>query len=50
MVPELDRLYRILGYYTVPIAEAKGTIGETIKDEFQRLFMGEPNGQEKKII
>lgn len=40
MVPELDRLYRILGYYTVPIAEAKGTIGETSKDEFQRLFMG----------
>ncbi len=41
VAPELDRLYRILGYYTAPIAEAKGTIGETKKQEFQKLFMGE---------
>lgn len=40
VAPELDKLYRTLGYYTVPIAEAKGTIGETSKQEFQKLFMG----------
>jgi predicted short-subunit dehydrogenase-like oxidoreductase (DUF2520 family) len=39
--PELIELYAVLGRYTAPLAQAKGTIDETTRKEFQRIFSRE---------
>lgn len=41
MAPELVKLYTLLGFYTSPIAQQKGTIDEETMEEFQRLFSRE---------
>jgi predicted short-subunit dehydrogenase-like oxidoreductase (DUF2520 family) len=42
MAPELVKLYSLLGFYTAPIAHAKGTINEASMQQFQEIFSREP--------
>jgi len=41
MAPDLVKLYTLLGYYTAPIAQEKGTIDQKAVEEFQQLFSRE---------
>ena len=38
LAPELVKLYTVLGCYTAPLAQAKGTIDRPTRDEFQARF------------
>jgi predicted short-subunit dehydrogenase-like oxidoreductase (DUF2520 family) len=41
VAPELVKLYTVLGCYTAPLAQAKGTIDEPTRVQFQALFQRE---------
>ncbi len=41
MAPELIKLYSWLGFYTAPLAQEKGGIDETSREEFEKLFLQE---------
>jgi len=38
MAPQLVQLYSLLGFYTAPVAEAKGTIDSRRREEFEAVF------------
>jgi predicted short-subunit dehydrogenase-like oxidoreductase (DUF2520 family) len=38
LAPELVQLYAVLGLYTVPLAQAKGSIDQPVREELQGLF------------
>lgn len=42
MAPDLVKLYTLLGFYTAPIAQEKGTIDQNAVEEFQQVFSREP--------
>ncbi|MDD3364258.1 MAG: DUF2520 domain-containing protein [Syntrophomonas sp.] len=41
MAPDLVKLYTLLGFYTAPIAQEKGTIDQPTMEEFQQVFSRE---------
>lgn len=41
MAPELVQLYTVLGLYTAPLAEAKGSIREPVREELEEIFRRE---------
>ena len=49
LAPELVKLYSVLGCYTAPLAQAKGTIDKPTRVEFQALFERELEASEAYV-